>query len=192
MTEIETILAALDERHISREIGLRHDNARNSFRLDKNTTSDFEEFGGILGDYYNQHIQSVYGCGPFAKSDAISRVKQLVDQIYHREGGDFVSAFNDCVDSMNGGIRVVIDRIVEMLKAENVEHHIREIFDTHVAPHSWEMKVEIIKQFIAKYGDVLSSSINRDQPERYAQNYQDLIRSYTESLRKTSAMFRRL
>ena len=46
--------------------------------------------------------------------------------------------------------------------------------------------------FIRECGANLSSSIRSDQPERYAQNYQDLIRTYINGLRETSSMFRRL
>ena len=66
------------------------------------------------------------------------------------------------------------------------------MFDKHVAPNSWEDKVEIIRQFIAQCGANLASSIDVSQPERYAQNFQELIRSYVQSLQTTSSIFRRL
>ena len=66
------------------------------------------------------------------------------------------------------------------------------MFDRHVAPNSWEDKVEIIRQFIAQCGANLSSSIDAKEPERYAQNFQELIRSYVQSLQTTSSIFRRL
>lgn len=69
---------------------------------------------------------------------------------------------------------------------------IRDAFDRYVAPNSWESKVKIIKQFIRECGSFLSSSIRTDQPERYAQNYEELIRSYVDALQNTSAIFPRL
>ncbi len=55
-----------------------------------------------------------------------------------------------------------------------------------------EDKVAIIRQFIAQCGANLASSIDAKQPERYAQDFQDLIRSYVQSLQATSSIFRRL
>jgi len=72
-----------------------------------------------------------------------------------------------------------------------VEGYIREAFDRYVKPDSWEEKVDIMSQFIARFGHLLSSSIRAGQPERYAQNYEELIRSYVDSLKRTSSIFRR-
>ena len=111
---------------------------------------------------------------------------------YRRKQGDIVSAFNDAHDGTNGGLRSVLDIICEAIKAKSVEQYVRDIFDRHVAPNGWDQKVDMIRQFIAYAGPYLSSSIVASQPERYAQNYNELIRSYVEGLRQTSAMFRSL
>jgi hypothetical protein len=84
-----------------------------------------------------------------------------------------------------------LDRLAEALKTESVGRYIRDAFDRYVEPNSWEQKVDIMRQFIARFGHVLSSSIRANQPERYAQNYEELIRSYVDSLKKTSSIFRR-
>ena len=87
---------------------------------------------------------------------------------------------------------LVLDMIAEGLKAESVERYIRDAFDRHVTPNSWEQKVEIIRQFIAQCGVHLASSIRTNQPERYASNYRELIQSYVAALQRTSSIFRRL
>jgi hypothetical protein len=61
-----------------------------------------------------------------------------------------------------------------------------------VKPNSWEQQVEIIRQLIAQCGVHLGSSIRTNEPERYAKNYQELIRGYITAMRKTSSIFRRL
>ena len=89
-------------------------------------------------------------------------------------------------------MRAVLDIIAEGLKAEAVERYVRDAFDRHVTPNSWEQKVEMIRQFISYCGNVLSASIVSSQPERYTHDYSELIRAYVEGLKQTSAMFRRL
>lgn len=89
-------------------------------------------------------------------------------------------------------MRVVLDTIAEALKAEAVERYITDAFDRHITPNSWEQKVDMIRQFIAYCGPNLSSSIRTDQPERYAHDSSELIRTYVEGLQQTSAIFRRL
>ena len=189
---ITNLLAELEERHIARRIGIPHDEQRMRYQLSSNTVRDFDEFSRVIGDYYNNHMANCVALGGrMPRSKAESRAKALVEKEYRRRGGDIVMAYNDAHDGTNGGLRSILDIIADGLKTEAVEDHIRDAFDRYVAPNSWSQKVSIIRQFIQHCGILLSSSIRSDQPERYAQNYQELIRSYVEALRTTSSIFRR-
>lgn len=193
MAAIDHLLAALDERTIAQRIGLPHDEARMRYPLQSNTVGTFDQFSDIIADYYNFHHQCVSNGGSLSRVDAAGRAKELLDREYRRRHrSDIVGAFNNAHDGTNGGLRVVLDVIAEALKTEFVERYIRDVFDRHVAPNDWDTKVEIIRQFIRQCGANLASSIRASQPERYAQNYQELIRSYVDSLRETSSIFRRL
>ena len=193
MPRIDALLAALDERHIARHIGLRHDEARMRYPLQRNTVGGFDEFGRVIADYYSYHFaQCISNGGALAPSEAAGRAKEALEKEYRRRQGDIVSAFNDAHDGTNGGMRVVLDTLAEALKKDSVERYIRDVFDQQVAPNAWEDKVEIIRQFIRQCGANLASSIRADQPERYAHNFQELIRSYVDALQQTSSIFRRL
>lgn len=190
---LTNLLEELDERNIARRIGIPHDEARMRYRLNSNTVRDFDEFSRLIGDYYNHHTSTcvTYG-GSMSSSKASARAKALLEKEYRRRGGDIVMAFNDAHDGTNGGMRTILDVIADGLKAESVEDHIRDVFDRYVAPNSWEQKVNIIQQLIRHCGPILSSSsIQANQPERYAQNYEELIRAFTDGLKATSSAFRR-
>jgi hypothetical protein len=193
MPSIQSLLAALDERTIARLIGIPHDEARMQYSLRANIVGSFDEFSDRIGDYYDYHFTTcVSRGGALSRSEAAGRAKQILEQEYRRLGGDVVTSYNDAHEGTNGGLRGVLDKIAEALKAESVERYTREVFDRHIAPNAWEAKVEILRQFIRQCGAHLGSSIRADQPERYAHDYQELIRSYVAALRRTSAIFRRL
>lgn len=193
MPSIRSLLAAMDEREIAQRIGIPHDEARLRYPLSSNTVGDFEEFSDLIADYYNYHFtRCVSRGGSLSRAEAAGRAKEILEREYRKRRGDVVSAFNDAHDGTNGGLRVVLDIIAEGLKTDSVQRYVREMFDRHVAPSSWEQKVDIIRQFIDQCGASLSSAIRADQPERYAQNYEELIRSYVEALQRTSSVFRRL
>ncbi len=163
------------------------------FALQCNTVADFDSFSNEIAGYYAYHFtQCVSNGGTLSRAEAAGRAKELLEQEYRRRNGDIVSAFNDAHDGTNGGMRAVLDTIAEGLKAESVKRYTREMFDRNVGPNSWEDKVEIIKQFIRRCGVDLSTSIRADQPERYAQTYDEVITSYVEALQRTSSVFRRL
>ncbi len=193
MATINSLLGYLDERAIARNVAIPHDEKRMQYHLSSNTVTDWDQFRDIITGYYNYHYT---GCvsrgGRLSSGEAYGRATELLEKEYRKKGRDIVSAFNDSHDGTNGGLRSVLDIICEAIKAESVERYVRDMFDRHVAPNSWDQKVDMIRQFIAYAGPYLSSSIVVSQPERYAQNYSELIRSYVEGLRQTSSMFRRL
>jgi hypothetical protein len=193
MTAIESIMSALEERNIARVVGIPHDEARMRFRIESNTVSTFNQFTEIIGNYYNYHFANcIAEGGSLPPHEARGRAKEILEREYRRRNGDIAAAFNDAHEGTNGGMRVILDTIADALKAESVERYMREIFDQYVAPNSWEDKLEIIRQFIARCGLELSTSIHKDQPERYAQNYRELIQAYVQGLRQTSSIFRRM
>lgn len=193
MATINILLSALDEREIARCVAAPHDEARMQYHLSSNTVADYDQFSDAITDYYNyHHTRCISRGGTLGRDDAYGKAKELLEAEYRKKRGDIVSAFNDAHDSTNGGMRVILDTIAESLKAEAVERYVTSIFDRYVAPNNWSAKVDIIRQFINCCGPYLSSAIVAGQPERYAQNYSELVRSYTENLRQSSSMFRRL
>lgn len=193
MPTIHSILAALDERQIARQVGTAHDEARMRYQLPANTVHDFAGFSATITDYYSyHHAACISRGGRLSNADAYAQAKGLLEREHRRRGGDIVTAYNDAHDGTNGGLRVVLDTIADSLKAEAVERYTTTVFDRHVAPNSWDQKVEIIRQFIGCCGHLLANSIVSSQPERYAHDYSELIKSYVEGLRRTSSIFRRL
>jgi len=193
MNAISNIMTALDERNLARSVGTAHDEVRLRYPLQRNTVDSFEEFTAVAGDYYNYHFsRCISNGGRLPAAEARSRAKELLEREYRRRNGDIVTAFNDAHDGTNGGLRLILDQLADGLKEESVGHYVREVFDRFVAPNSWEDKVSIIRQFIERCAVELSSSIRLDQPERYAQNYRELIQAYVQGLRQTSSMFRSL
>ena len=190
---IQNLIAELDERALAQAVGIPHDEMRMRYRLRSNTVANFDDFSLIIAHYYSVHFTTcISGGGRLSRNQSASRAKEIIEREYKRKGGDIVTAFNDAKDGTNGGMRRILDIIAERLKEEAVEYHIRDTFDRYVTPNSWGQKVEIIKQFIQRYGGFLGAAIRPNQPERYAQNYQELIRSYVSALRATSSIFRKL
>ncbi len=192
MGSINALLDALDERTIARKIGIQNDETRMAYRLHSNIVSSFDNFNDVIADYYNYHFtRCVSGGGGLSRSEAGGRAKEIIEKEYRKRGGDIVSAYNNAQDGTNGGMRAILDIIAEGIKAESVERYIRDVFDRHVAPSSWDEKVDIIRQFILYCGGQLDGSVRAAQPEAYASNYEQLIRSYVNALQQTSMMFRR-
>jgi hypothetical protein len=193
MGTISGLLSEINEVTIARRVGLVHDETRLRYHRDSNTVQNFDEFKEIVTDYCIYHYaECISRGGRLPRAQAYGKSKQLLESPQRRNHGNIVTVFNHCKEGTQAGLRGALDTISEGLKAEAIEHYIQDAFDRYVAPNSWEQKVDMIRQFIAHCGPYLSSYIRTSQPERYAHDYGDLIRSYVEGLQQNSAIFRRL
>ena len=74
MRTISSLLSALDERVLARQIAIPHDEARVQYSLHSNTVGSFHEFSDVISDYYNYHYTScVSNGGSLSLSEAAGR-----------------------------------------------------------------------------------------------------------------------
>lgn len=193
MNTLDSILHALSESTIAREVGIPHDEVRMRFAIKSNTVGSFEEYTALLGEYYNYHFTAcVSNGGRLSPGEAAGRAKEILTRHYQRRNGDVNTAYHDAHEGTNGGLRAQLDIIADALKLESTERYMRHVLDQSIPPNEWDPKVDIVRQLIAHLPAGVRSSIDADHPERYAHNYEPLIRALLAELQKTSTMFRRL
>jgi len=192
MATIDDFLAALEEVRIAREVGLAHIDARNSHTSQNSTADSMDTYLDELGSYYAHHFAyCVAKGGSLPRHEAIQRAREIIERDYRRRGGDIVTAYHDAHEGTSSGLNGHFDVIAEALKSEAVERYTRQVFDTFVAPNSWSDKVELVQQFLDRFGSSLGPTIQLDKPEMYASNYEDLLRAHLSALRQISSAFRR-
>ena len=192
MSKLDSILQELDELHIVNTITKQHDEARMGYQLSGITVSDDAEFDTVVADYYNFHFTTcISRGGSLPRAEAAGRAKEIIENAYRRKGMDRLTAYSDGKNGTNGGMRAILDIILERLKEEAVERHIRDVIDRYVAPSDFEEQVSLVREIIARMGHK-PSYIDPNRPERYARNYEELIRGLVESVKVQSGTFRRL
>jgi hypothetical protein len=186
MASIKNMLAELDNNNVARLIEKPHIDTILNYQLKSQDVKSYEEFSEIIGHYYNYHFtRCISNGGSLSKRQAIDRAKEIIRKEYGRKGQDMTGAFNDARHGTNGGLFGILSIIANELRTEDVERWVREVFERHVAPNSWEDKVDIIEQFIAHCGPSLSPYIETDHPERYANNFEVIIRRYVRGMQET-------
>jgi hypothetical protein len=192
MPSVRALLAEVDERPIARRIAIPHDEARMSFPLRSNTVRDLDEFTDITASYVQHHYARCVALGGrLSRSQAAGRAKEILNQHMRRQGGDYVSAYQDAHDGVNGGMRTVLDVVCDSIKEEAIEYYMRDAFDRHMPPDDWHGRKEMVRQFIQHCGVALPG-IDPTDPARYARDIESLIRAFIRGLRQMSAIFRRL
>jgi hypothetical protein len=191
LAKINEIFKAISDGKLA-EVGRGHDDFRMRHSLEKNTVDSFQGFENSIGDYFKKHYDECFTRGGDIPLEiAISKAKQTISQAYRRKNGNITTAFTDCKENLNGGLRVVLDLIADSIKQEAIEMYIRQIFDSNINPTEYDEKLSIIKEFIHHYGYCLSPSIKTGNPNRFANDYEELIRSFVNNLRGTSSLFNR-
>lgn len=190
MEKLRNILNELDEAYIVKNISKKHDEARIKYPLNSNTVPNDSAFDELIGDYYNYHFANCNCTGSrLTRAEAVGRAKEIITKKYHRRGLDKLNAYSDGKNGTNGGMREILDIIMETLKEEEIERHFRDVIDRHISPSNWEEQVDIIKELFQILPE--SEQIKKETPERYARNYEELIRSISEHFIYQAKIFRR-
>lgn len=191
MSILENILNELDEKYLLDHVTKKHDEARIQFRITSITVQDDIAFDNLISDYYNYHFtKCISNGGTLPRAESAGRAKDIIEKYYRRKGLEKLNAYSDGKTGMNGGMRQILDIIMESMKEEAVERHMRNVIDKYIAPSNWEEQVEIIKEIINRIKD--SPYLDRNNPERYARNYEELIRFLVEQYKMESRLFRRM
>lgn len=194
MAAIDNLLEALAPKTIAREVTIRHDNARVQYQLRTSTVSNWREFEAVIADYYAYHYTTCVAVGAkLFRDTALGDAKALIERQYqnNRSGGSITTAFDDAHDGTNGGLRGILDIIADSLKNMATTHYMRGVFDRYIAPNDFDAKVSILRQLFARLDPSLLASIDISRPERYAQNYQDVIHAYVSAIQHASSVLRR-
>jgi hypothetical protein len=193
MSILRSLLSAIDEYSIAREVSNPHEEARMKFRLHKNVVADFEEFTEVIAKYYQHHYAlCVARGGVLSRSDAAGAAKELIERAYRRRQGNLISAFKDGVSGTHGGMRVVIEAISDGIREQAIDRYVRDVFDRHVAPHSFEERVAIMREFMESSGVALPRDMRGQPPERYAHEFQEILRAHVAAVAQVGSVARRL
>lgn len=192
MSVLKNILNELDENYIVDNITKKHDEARIQYTLKSITVENDIAFDDLIADYYNhQFTKCISFGGELPRAESAGRAKEIIFRAYKRKGIDKLNAYSDGKTGRNGGMRQILDIILEHLKEEAVENHMRDVIDRYIAPSSFKEQVAIIGEIVQRLG-IKSDNIDIEHPERYARNYEELIRGLINSINLNSALFRKL
>ena len=193
MNRFSSMMKELDDRVMAQRVGIPHTEAKRRYRLDRITVGSFAEFKRLIGDFYSHVFATcITNGGRPSREHSEGQAEAILEKEYRRRNSDIVGAYRDAHDGTNGAMDQILTILSEGIKYEAMQLYTRDVFERYVEPTSWQDKVDIIRQFIDAMGDQLDDSIDPETPERYAANFQPLIQSHVEGIRRTSATARRM
>ena len=110
MVSLPSLLDELDELVIARRVEQKHHEAREAYKLTRNTVRDMDEFRWIIGDYYRHHFKHcVAPSADLPRIEATGMAENILEDYYRRQGQTIMAAFRNAQDGVEGGLRGVLD-----------------------------------------------------------------------------------
>jgi len=189
MDRIDALFLALDDVTVAREVTKKHDDARMAYPLPPEINT-YEDFLTVLGDYYQYHYSKciVIG-GTMTSYDAKGEALNLASQVNRK---DPMEMFRDAEYGTNGGIRNILDKIVDELKNRSSQNYSRSVFSKYVKKDDPKDCEEIARQLVGKYKHLLGSDIDSNNPERYKDKLEELILEIVQAITHYGKGYRRV
>lgn len=191
-SKLGRILDMLDADRIAEVLGNKNEMARETFSLARNTVSSHPEFYDIIMRYYRHHFAETVCRGvPIPDDMAASDARSILDQAYRDQGG-YEGAYNNARTGKAGGMRGVLNAIAGAMRNRQEEQYIEHIFFTHIDPMDYDESVEIMKQYLDRFGGYLAPSDRARSPHDLSRNYDVIIKAHARAMGTIRGMMKRL
>lgn len=184
------ILELVDDEAIAEQVDIPNDEARQQYALERNTVDSYQEFHEEITRYYSHHMREVIGPPEMPPYMASGSARDVIDREFRRQDG-YERAYRNARTGRFGGRAGSLDAICRALKEERQEKYIEHIFNTDVDPLNYEDHVELMRQYVQRFGNFRPPQDQRRTPEDLARNYKDLIETHVQVVNNIRTSMRR-
>jgi hypothetical protein len=182
---INEVLSLLDVKTMAERFAIRHVLIRETYVPKKIVVSNYDEFIEIIVDYFKTHFLGRLNLKEkvdMPEHFAHDMVREILEKSFQGEGG-FEYAYNICKLGIDGGMKTVLDKIYEVLLREEEERYTEYVLDKALGLE-WESRVEMMRQYIKRFGHNLPDSASLKSPERLALNCKEIIRNHVRFINR--------
>ena len=181
---LDHFLNALAPQTIVEEVLLPIDQARAAYQMANVMVEDYAEFCDTVISFHGHLLRHLGRIRGTVDSLALAPdALDFVERAFSDQGG-MKMAVEESKNAIRGGLRYILDKMTERMKAEEREKYVRMVFKSMVDPLDFGMKVSLMEAFFRRVGPSLPEDIRKHSPEQYATDYELVIRAYSESLEK--------
>jgi hypothetical protein len=190
--QLQFILSEIDADALTSLISLPIDNARAAYVVGIVIVESNEEFNDLIASFYLHLLRHTRKL-----SDAVDMKAgaaegfALLERAFSKKGG-LPAALAEARNATNGGLRYIFDLMTEQFKHEQLEKHINFVLKSELDPLDWDGKVALMGALLASLKAHLPPEIISQPPERYAGHYDNIVRTYVESVDQVKAIFRNI
>ena len=186
---LQSILTEINQEALLRHVAGPIDAARATFSPGMATTNSFDEFNEIVTAFY-VHLQRHFYrlIEPIDLNAASSKASALLEKAFFKKGG-WDAAQTEAETGVNGGIRFVLDVMTEHFKYVHQEEYMEQALKTALKPLDWEKTVSLTQAILKRLEHNLPQQVV-SQPEKYAYELKDILKTYVQSQDRLKSMLR--
>jgi len=188
-SSLSLILEKIDETNLTENIGKPIDLARSSYALGYITVAA-ANFNEVLTPFYSHILSSRHQIISTDDHDAMgAEALALLERAFTKKGGVKV-AIAEAQDGMNGGLRYIFDSMTDQFKLDEKEKYINHIFKMIINPLEWKAKVALMGSLLDNLKNHLPKELVSQPPERFATNWDVIVRTYVQSINHIKSLLK--
>ena len=178
----DQVISELNEKAFAKKYGILIDSARGSFVLKSVTVESYQEFIDTIVSFYI-HLRCYISQSPVESINPDTFRNEAIDLLqttYRKEGIE--TAFQRASDGISGGMRILLDRLTEEYKKQQQSKYINRIFTDALDSLRWTDRVDFMRLAMKRLKNFLPAEIVNEPPERFARDYEQIVKAYIESM----------
>ena len=184
------VLDMISEETVAERVDIPNDEARQRYPLERNTIDTHEEFHEEIAVYYAYHMAEVIGQADLPPEFASGLARDAIDGEFRRQGG-YEGAYRNARTGRHGGLAASLDAIAKTFKQDQREKFIEHIFFSFVDPMNYEDQIELMAQYLERFGAFLPPAEQTRSPMDLAREWKTLIRTRRPRLNDFRNRFRK-
>jgi len=188
----DMVVAKINELAMTENFGLKIDSARASFTLNSVTIGNYEEFLETITSFYI-HLRCYENSEPVKSIDqqrSRNEAVELLENTFRNNGG-MEAALPRARDGTEGGMRKILDEMTDFYKLSQQQKHITAIFRQSVDSLCWDERVEFMRHAMERLKNFMPQELRNEPPERFARDYEAIIKAYVNGMDKFNQLLRR-
>lgn len=179
----DKVIAMINEQAFAQKYGIAIDSARGSFVLNSIMVDSYDEFADIIVSFY-VHLKRHINPSPVqsvnmdqTRNDAFA----LLERAFQTKGG-CEAAYTQSIEGTRSGMRSVLDILTERFKEEERREYVQRVFKDALNSLGWNDRVDFVRGAMRRLGFFLPEKVRDEPPERFARDYETIIRAYVKSM----------
>lgn len=188
---IDYILEKINPYNIDTNLLSRIDEARAKYTLDKNQVETYEELIETISSFYLFVLKETNNSNMNIDEEKLQIEALNLFRKTYKYKNEYQQAIVNSLNGFEGGIRTILDDITKYIKTDTKENYVNAVIN-EIDPTNYEIKKSLIQEIMNREKGDLNINNELLIPDKYIDDYIEIIRTYSQSKEQLNKIFARL